>query len=60
MLRCSDGFYYTGVTSNLENRLKDHQDGKHRESYTFFRRPVVLVFYAEFTDIGLAIERRNK
>ena len=60
MLRCSDGTYYTGVTSNLEKRIQEHQEGKHRRSYTFCRRPVVLVFYAEFTDISLAIEKEKQ
>ncbi|PRX56789.1 putative endonuclease [Flagellimonas meridianipacifica] len=60
MLRCSDNTYYTGVTSNLEKRIQEHQEGKHRKSYTFFRRPVVLVFYAEFNDISLAIEKEKQ
>ena len=60
MLRCSDETYYTGVTSNLEKRIQEHQDGKYRKSYTFFRRPVILVFYAEFTDINFAIEKEKQ
>jgi len=28
VLECEDGSYYTGVTNNLENRLKLHQTGK--------------------------------
>ena len=60
MLRCFDETYYTGVTSNLEKRIKEHQDGKYRKSYTFFRRPVILVFYAEFTDISFAIEKEKQ
>ncbi len=60
MLRCSDGTYYTGVTSNLEKRIQEHQDGKHQEGYTFFRRPVVLVYCAEFTDISLATKKEKQ
>lgn len=55
ILKCCDGTYYTGVTSNLEKRLSEHQEGRHSDSYTYTRRPVVLAFYAEFTDINLAI-----
>ncbi|OMP32453.1 GIY-YIG nuclease family protein [Mangrovimonas sp. DI 80] len=55
ILKCSDNSYYTGVTSNLDKRLFEHQTGIHPESYTFKRRPVSLVFYAAFTDINLAI-----
>lgn len=55
ILNCSDNTYYTGFTSNLEKRLLEHKSGKHQDSYTFFRRPVSLVFYAEFTDPNMAI-----
>ena len=56
ILKCSDKTYYTGITSNLEIRLVEHQQGKHVESYTYKRRPVELVFYAEFTDVNFAID----
>ncbi len=55
ILKCSDNTYYTGFTSNLEKRLSEHKSGRHQDSYTFFRRPVNLVFYAEFTDPNMAI-----
>ena len=60
MLECSDGTYCTGVTSNLEKRLDEHNSGKYPDSYTFRRRPVELVFHAKFKDINLAIERESK
>ena len=55
ILRCSDGTYYTGVTSELNKRIIEHKSGKYNDSYTFRRRPLELVFYAEFTDINQAI-----
>ena len=60
ILKCSDESYYTGVTSNLDNRLTEHQSGKHQNSYTYKRRPVELVFYAEFTNINLAIQSEKQ
>jgi len=60
ILECSDGTYYTGITSNLTNRFTEHQSGKHQDSYTYLRRPVELVFNAEFTDINLAIETEKQ
>ena len=62
ILKCSDKTYYTGITSNLESRFFEHQQGKHIESYTCRRRPLELVFYAKFTDVGFAIywEKRIK
>ena len=55
ILQCADDSYYTGVTSNLDKRLTEHQSAKHPESYTAQRLPVELVFYAEFTEINHAI-----
>ena len=55
ILKCSDTTYYTGVTSDLEKRFTEHNTGKHKRSYTYFRRPVELMYYAEFTDISKAI-----
>ena len=47
MLRCSDGSYYTGHTDNFETRIAQHQSGVIK-GYTFDRRPVELVWSAEF------------
>ena len=55
ILQCADDTYYTGVTSNLDNRLIEHHSAKYPDSYTAQRLPVKLVFYAEFTDINHAI-----
>ncbi len=60
ILRCSDNTFYTGVTSRMEMRMVEHQKGKHKESYTFRRRPVELVFYCEFTNVEVAIEKEKQ
>ncbi|WP_420320786.1 GIY-YIG nuclease family protein [Flagellimonas sp.] len=60
ILRCSDQTYYTGVTSNLEKRILEHKTGKHIKGYTYLRRPVELVFYAEFSNIRIAIEKEKQ
>jgi len=60
ILKCSDKTYYTGVTSNLSKRIDEHKIGLHKNSYTFKRRPVDLVFYAEFTDINIAFEKEKQ
>jgi putative endonuclease len=44
ILKCSDGTYYTGLTKDLEARVREHEIGAHPESYTFRRRPVKLVW----------------
>ncbi|WP_111307420.1 GIY-YIG nuclease family protein [Confluentibacter sediminis] len=60
ILKCSDETYYTGFTSKLEGRFIEHQSGKHKDSYTYSRRPLSLVFYAEFTDPNIAIEHEKQ
>tara|TARA_R110002124_G_scaffold138798_1_gene302861 strand:- start:90032 stop:90346 length:315 start_codon:yes stop_codon:yes gene_type:complete len=60
ILKCRDGTYYTGFTSNLYKRYEEHKTGKHQNSYTFKRRPVSLEFYAEFTIATVAIEAEKQ
>ena len=44
ILKCSDDTYYTGLTKDLEGRVREHQIGMHPESYTDSRRPIKLVW----------------
>ncbi|RIV41866.1 GIY-YIG nuclease family protein [Flagellimonas pelagia] len=55
ILLCSDNTYYTGVTSNLNDRIEEHRTGKYKDSYTFSRRPIKLVYHCQFTNPNLAI-----
>ncbi len=48
------------MTSNLEQRFFKHESGFYKECYTYNRRPLELVFYCEFTDINLAIEKEKQ
>ena len=48
ILKCSDGTYYTGRTSNIDRRMNAHYNGVDRQAYTFSRRPVDLVWFQEF------------
>ena len=60
ILKCSDNSYYTGVTSNLSQRLFQHETGFYPDCYTANKRPVELVYYCEFTDINFAIDIEKK
>jgi putative endonuclease len=55
ILLCSDGSYYTGVTNDLDVRLRQHQEGIDPKAFTYKRRPLKLVFYETFGDINQAI-----
>jgi putative endonuclease len=43
ILRCGDGSLYTGVTTDIDRRLKLHQEGK-ASRYTRTHQPVALVY----------------
>lgn len=59
ILECSDKSFYTGVTSNLEQRFHLHQSGKY-EGYTSTRLPVQLVWFQEFSDVTDAIKTEKQ
>ncbi len=43
VVECSDGSLYTGITTNIERRLNEHNYGDKAAKYTRSRRPVKLV-----------------
>jgi putative endonuclease len=47
ILRCSDGSYYVGSTTDLDARVHQHNEGVGAQ-YTRRRRPVELVHAAQF------------
>ncbi len=60
ILKCADDTYYTGVTNNIERRFLEHKTGEDVNAYTFRRRPLQLVFYAEFSNVEFAIEKEKQ
>lgn len=56
ILRCSDGTLYTGVTNNLDKRVKVHNSGKGAK-YTKKRLPVVVVYTEPALDRSSAQKR---
>ena len=54
ILRCADDSYYTGLTTDLEQRLGQHHAGTF-EGYTSTRLPVECVYVAEFQSMYEAI-----
>jgi predicted GIY-YIG superfamily endonuclease len=54
ILRCADGSYYTGHTTNLERRMAEHQAGE-GSAWTKSRLPVKLVFTQMLPDESQAL-----
>ena len=60
IVQCSDGFYYTGISNNLEKRVHQHNEGKDVFSFTYKRRIVTLKYFEHFTDVKQAIAREKQ
>ena len=56
MLRCGDGSLYTGSTTDVERRLREHQGGTGAR-YTRSRPPVTLAYAEEAPDRSAAQRR---
>ncbi len=48
ILECADKTLYTGIATDLERRLEEHNAGKIGAKYTRARRPVKLVYKKKF------------
>ncbi len=61
ILKCSDGSYYTGSTTDIDSRMHEHESGVY-DGYTAARRPVKLVWSDDFPDSDQAfdVERQIK
>lgn len=60
MLECADGSLYTGVTTDPERRLREHNEGPLGARYTRARRPVELVYLERAADRAGACRREAR
>src|SRR3981081_138595 len=58
-LECADGSYYTGCTTNIDQRHGEHQAGI-KCAYTATRRPVTMVWAEEHQDIHGALDNERQ
>ncbi|MBO8178309.1 GIY-YIG nuclease family protein [Aeribacillus pallidus] len=54
VLKCRDGTFYGGYTSNLQRRIKQHNEGKGAK-YTRGRTPVELLYWKAYATKGEAL-----
>jgi putative endonuclease len=59
VVRCSDQSLYTGVTTDAERRIEEHNDGRGAR-YTRSRGPVKLVYLEQVLDRGTALKREHE
>lgn len=56
ILRCGDGSFYTGVTTDIDRRIREHEEGR-ASRFTRTRRPVVLVYQEKCGSRSHALSR---
>lgn len=56
IVKCSDGSLYTGYTTDLDRRMKEHNSNTGAK-YTRGRAPVSLIYYEEFSSRSEATKR---
>ncbi len=56
IVECCDKSLYTGITTDVERRVKEHNGSKKGAKYTRTRRPVRLVKHWEFENRRQAIK----
>lgn len=56
MVRCANGSFYTGWTTDPKRRVKEHNAGRGAR-YTRMNGPVVLVYVEEVEDHSAALKR---
>lgn len=57
MVKCSDDTLYTGITTNIQRRIKEHNNSDKGAKYTKVRRPVTLVYTEKCEDRSSASKR---
>jgi putative endonuclease len=48
IVECSDGTYYTGITYDIDQRIKKHNSGR-GATYTRARTPVQLIYSEQYS-----------
>ena len=57
IVKCSDNTLYTGITTDLQRRVDEHNHSKKGAKYTKHRRPVELLYYEVSKDRSSASKR---
>ncbi len=60
ILKCADKTLYTGITTNVNRRIREHNTLKLGAKYTSARRPVKLVYSKRFANRSKAQKEESK
>ena len=57
--KCADGTFYTGYTTDLTRREKEHNSTKKAAKYTKGRNPVKIIYSEKFLSKSVAMKREH-
>ena len=57
MMQCADASLYTGITIDLERRMREHNDIRKGAKYTRARQPIVLAYTESAENRSAALKR---
>ena len=57
IVQCADETLYTGIATDLERRIEEHNHSDKGAKYTRARRPVTLVYHETFENRSTASKR---
>lgn len=57
IVKCKDDSLYTGITTDLDRRIKEHNSNNSKTKYTKTRQPVKLVYKEEHSNRSNATKR---
>jgi putative endonuclease len=60
VVRCSDNTLYTGITTDINRRVREHNFTHRGAKYTRSRRPVRLVYTRKVEDRSSALKAEHK
>ncbi len=60
ILECADKTLYTGITTDVQRRVAEHNENKLGAKYTSSRRPVKLVYAKKFKNRSMASQEEAR
>lgn len=60
IIRCGDGSFYTGISTDVPRRLAEHQDSDKGAKYLRGRQPLELVYQVAVSDHSTAARLEYK
>lgn len=59
ILQCADNSLYTGITTDIQRRINEHNNSRKGAAYTRTRRPVTLVYFEQTSSRSYALKKEH-